>query len=136
MLQLQLKDSTIFKIGREDHGFNVFSKEILYGYLLCIPFIRYVVICFGYCKITALSCNLTFRCIKRRFVFNWFGMDCYWFITLQTGKIFLVKYEYWLHSCSDLSCRELSITITFSVRNKYWKLSLTFNNLAARNKYW
>ena len=26
------------KFGREDHGFTVFSEEILYGYLLCLPF--------------------------------------------------------------------------------------------------
>ena len=39
-LQLQLKDSITIIIGREEHGLTVFSEEILYGYLLCLPFIR------------------------------------------------------------------------------------------------
>ena len=76
-----------------------------------------IVICFGYCKITVLGCNLTFRCTKRRFAFNWFGIDCYWFITPQTEKMFLAKYEYWcveqLSCILVVTCRELSITITF-----------------------
>ena len=28
------------KFGREDHGFTVFLEETLYGYLLCLSYIR------------------------------------------------------------------------------------------------
>ena len=38
LLQLQLKYSITFIIGREDHGFTVFSEEILYGILALFTF--------------------------------------------------------------------------------------------------
>ena len=123
MLQLQPKDSINFIIGREDDRFTVFSEEILLILLLFTIYSMLLLV-----LATVITGNLTFCCTKRRSVF-WFGMDCYWFITLQYEKVFLLECEYCcvLSCIFVVTCGELSITHLWEINigNFCWLSSIT-----------